>query len=527
MSAKVGLGGSGGRPGWSPGGNLPRRVAGGAILALAGNGVSFLMTTAYQIVVARHLGAAGVGVLLLSLAVSTLLAEASDLGLDYGVLRFGAIAHGAAEPGRFRSVVRRGLLGALAAGALASVVLAGGATLVAGVFGEPDMAAVLVPLALAIPFTATTGVARNCLRAMGRAGPSVASDSLVTPAVRLAAVLVALRVAADPRHVAIAYAVSEALALAATLAMLLRLLPRGGEPVRPSGLYRYSLPMSLNRLILYANNQTEVLVLGLLQAAGPVGVFGVTRRLSMLLASLLTSISVLLIPLVADLHHRREQGELDRLFLTASRWLFTVGFPLCLVEILFGPELLTLFGASFSSGAAALAILALGQLVNVGTGTVASVLAIIGRTRLSVLDSVLFLGLSLGLDFLLIPRWSIVGAAVANACALAAVNLLRVVQVHRAIGLLPWDRRFLRPLAAGLVAGAVAWLLPLAALDPVPRLGLHVVTLGVVYAGLLLAFGIDPGDRAVAAAFRSSIASRASRARSSGGGAHVGHEQDP
>ena len=126
MSAKVGLGGSGGRPGWSPGGNLPRRVAGGAILALAGNGVSFLMTTAYQIVVARHLGAAGVGVLLLSLAVSTLLAEASDLGLDYGVLRFGAIAHGAAEPGRFRSVVRRGLLGALAAGALASVVLAGG-----------------------------------------------------------------------------------------------------------------------------------------------------------------------------------------------------------------------------------------------------------------------------------------------------------------------------------------------------------------------------------------------------------------
>mgnify|MGYP003288022635 CR=1 FL=1 len=325
----------------------------------------------------------------------------------------------------------------------------------------------------------------------------------------------------------IAFSAEVVPALAATLAMLLRLLPRGGEPVRPSGLYRYSLPMSLNRLILYANNQTEVLVLGLLQAAGPVGVFGVTRRLSMLLASLLTSISVLLIPLVADLHHRREQSELDRLFLTASRWLFTVGFPLCLVEILFGPELLTLFGASFSSGAAALAILALGQLVNVGTGTVASVLAIIGRTRLSVLDSVLFLGLSLGLDFLLIPRWSIVGAAVANACALAAVNLLRVVQVHRAIGLLPWDRRFLRPLAAGLVAGAVAWLLPLASLDPIPRLGLHVVTLGLVYAGLLLAFGIDPGDRAVAAAFRSSIASRASRARSSGGGAHVGHEQDP
>ncbi|HEU4898662.1 MAG TPA: hypothetical protein VFX88_14030, partial [Actinomycetota bacterium] len=95
MSSKVGH-----RPGWSRG-DLPRRVASGAIMALGGNGLSFLMTTAYQIVVARQLGPTGMGLLLLSLAVSTLLAEASDLGLDYGVLRFGAIAHGAAEPGRF------------------------------------------------------------------------------------------------------------------------------------------------------------------------------------------------------------------------------------------------------------------------------------------------------------------------------------------------------------------------------------------------------------------------------------------
>jgi O-antigen/teichoic acid export membrane protein len=233
---------------------------------------------------------------------------------------------------------------------------------------------------------------------------------------------------------------------------------------------------------------------------------------------------VLLIPMVADLHHRREHAELDRLFRVATRWLFTIGFPLCLVELLFGRDLLALFGPGFTSGASALAILALGQLVNLGTGTAAGVLAIIGRTRLSVLDSVLFLGLSVTLDLLLIPRWSIVGAAVANAVALAAVNLLRVVQVHRALRIVPYDRRFLRPLAAGLLAGALAWLLPLGALDPLPRLGLRLLTLGAGYAGLLLAFGIDPLDRAVATAFRDSIASRASRARSSAGGAHAGHD---
>ncbi|HEX8930321.1 MAG TPA: hypothetical protein VGA45_15505, partial [Actinomycetota bacterium] len=108
----------------------PRRIAGGAIVALGGSGVSFLLTTGYQILVARQLGTVGFGVFVLTLAVSTFLAEACDLGLDYGVLRFGAIARGAGDPGRVRGVVRRGLLGAFAAGTTAALLLAAAAPLV-------------------------------------------------------------------------------------------------------------------------------------------------------------------------------------------------------------------------------------------------------------------------------------------------------------------------------------------------------------------------------------------------------------
>ncbi|HEX8132270.1 MAG TPA: polysaccharide biosynthesis C-terminal domain-containing protein [Actinomycetes bacterium] len=486
----------------------PRRIAGGAIVALGGSGVSFLLSTGYQILVARQLGTAGFGVFVLTLAVSTFLAEACDLGLDYGVLRYGAIARGAGDPGRLRGVVRRGLLGAFAAGTTAAVLLAAAAPLVAELFDEPTMVPVLLPLACAIPFTGTSEVARASLRAMGRAVPSVASDSVVTPVVRLASGLVALQIAADPRHVAIGYAVTEVVAFLFTVGVLLRLLPRAGRPVQPKGLFRYSLPMSLNRVLLYTNNQTEIFVLGLLQPAGPVGVFGVARRLSTLLGSLLASIAVLFNPMVADLHHRGQHEELDRLFKTATRWLFTIAFPLCLVEFAFARDLLHLFGPGFGSGAAALAILALGQLVNLGTGTVAGLLAMIGRARLSVLNSLFFLGLSLLLDFLLIPRWDVLGAAIANASALAAVNLLRLVQVRRDLGIVPYDRRFLRPLAAGLAAVAVAWLLPLSALHALPRLGLRVLVLGGLYLALLVLFGIEPDDREVARALRQRLRRR-------------------
>ena len=496
----------------SVGRDATRRVAGGAAVALVGGGLSFCLTTTYQVVVARALGVDGFGLYVLALAVSSFLSEASDLGLDYGVLRFGAIARGAGDLDRLRAVIRRGLLGAFAAGSLATGLLIAAAASVARAFDKPGMLPLLVPLALAIPFTGTTEVVRSAMRSMGRAAPSVVSDSLITPGLRLGTVLVALHVAAGPRQVAVAYAITELVALLATLGMLRRMLSREGRPsqrrsrsdtkARTQGLFRYSLPMSLNRLILYTNNQTEVLVLGLLRPAGPVGVFGVARRLSMLVGSLTASISVLFNPMVADLHHRRHHTELDRLFKTATRWLFTLGFPLCLIEVGFAHDLLYVFGEGFSSGAAALAILALGQLVNIGTGTVAGLLAMVGRARMSVLNSAFFLGLSLALDLLMIPPWGILGAAIANATSLAAVNLLRVIQVRQVLGIFPYDRRFLRPLGAGLIAGTVALLLPLTGLDPLPRLVLRVLVLGVTYLGALAAFGIDPVDREVARAFR-------------------------
>jgi O-antigen/teichoic acid export membrane protein len=474
-----------------------RRIAGSSLVALAGGVVSFLLLAGYQVAVARALGADAFGLFVLALVICNLLAEACDLGLDYGVLRFGAIAHGAGAVGRLRSVIWQGLFGAFLAGTGATVLLVAGATFIAGIFDKPGVARVLVPLAISIPFTGTAEVARACLRAIGRAVPAVASGSLVTPLVRLAVGLLALRRAAEPESVAVGYAVTEAVALAATIGMLLPRLPRGGRRTPTPGLFRYSLPMSLNRVILYTNNQTEVLVLGMLASAAAVGVFGVALRLSAPLGALLASIAVLFNPMVADLDHRRDHAQLDRLFKTATRWVFTAGLPLCVAEIVLAHDLLRLFGHGFAGGATALAILALGQLINIGTGTVAGVLAMIGRAWLSLTNALLFLGLSLVLDLVLIPGWGLLGAAVANAIALATVNLLRVVQVHRALGVSPYDRSFLRPLAAGLLAGLAVWLLPSPALAALPRLGLRLLVLGGIYLGLLVVFGIDRDDREV------------------------------
>ncbi|MDQ4058747.1 MAG: flippase [Actinomycetota bacterium] len=480
-----------------------RQVARGTAIALIGGVASFVLASVYQVIVARSLGAAGFGLFILALAISNFLAEGSDLGLDYGVLRFGGIARGLGDPGRFRSVLQRSLAGSFLTGASAAVVLAVGSSIVARLFDKPGLEPMLVPLALSVPFTATSEVARASLRAMGKALPSVVSDSFLTHGIRLATAVWVLTSASSPSSVAAAYLVAEAAVLLLTLGMVWRLCPRDGETGPVRGLFRFSVPMSFNRIILFSNNQTEVFVLSLLASTTTLGIFGVGRRLSMLIGSLLASVGILFNPMVADLHNRGRNAELDQLFKTSTRWLFTLGFPVCLVEVLFASSILHIFGREFESGAVALSILAIGQLVNVGTGVVSNLLAMVGRSKLTLINSVAFLVLSIALDFLLIPRWGLAGAAIANSGAVVVINLVRVWQTQRILGVAPYDGRFMRPVVAGLVAAVGARFLPLPELPIMVDLVIRVATLGIAYLCVLAALGIEEVDREVA---RSAIA---------------------
>jgi O-antigen/teichoic acid export membrane protein len=471
--------------------------------------VSFALSIAYQVVIARALGPTAFGFLVLALAISRFFAEASPLGLDSGVLRFGGIAHGAGDPGRFRAVLRSALWGSFLVGVVVGTVLAAGSELIAHFFGKPGLGPVLVPLALSVPIIGTREVIRAALRAMGNAVRPVTATSLIGSGVRLLTGVWAVTLVPSAPAVAWAYVVTEAVVLLSVTLMLLPLLrPADRQPAPVKELYRFSIPMSLNRLLLYSNNQTEILFLGFLAPSATVGVYGVARRLSAILSSLLDSVALLFLPVVADLHHTNRSRELGQVFKTSTRWLFTLALPVCLVEVLFAPEIMRAFGKGFSGGWVALVVLAIGQLVNAGTGTVAGLQAMAGYAKLTLMNSIFFLSLSIALDLLLIPWLGLLGAAIASSTAVVTVNLLRLWQIRKNLGLVPYDRSFLRPLVAALPAAAAAWFLPLPELAVLADLLIRTSVLSVVYIVALLVQGLEPIDRQIIRSARARLLGR-------------------
>ena len=119
--------------------------------------------------------------------------------------------------------------------------------------------------------------------------------------------------------------------------------------------------------------------------------------------------------------------------------------PIYITLALFPQYLLHVFGAQFSVGHTALAILSLAMLVNVSTGNVTAVLLMGGKSSWNLMNAFGALTINVILNLTLIPRFGMVGAAIAWGASIAAQNLAAVIQVRALLGLRPFGDKGTEP----------------------------------------------------------------------------------
>jgi len=494
-------------------------VARGSGELAAGNFFEFATRFAIAFLLARSLGAGGYGLYVLAISAATLFSGISLLGLDDAMTRYVAIASGRRDAPAVRGTIQVGLVAATAMGVLFGAVLYLGADPIAtGLFNEPQLARLLQLVALAVPFLSVSNVLAGTARGFRRMDIAALAENVVQSVVRLGLLTVVfLLTGLSTATAVVVFGISD-VAATVTMVMLLGrhfpLAPRG-QPVRRDarGVFRFALPLWFSGMLRQFRGNLVALLLGATGPAANVGVFAVVNKINLVGHVWLLSIVMAVKPTMAQLHDRGDRAELARVYTSTTRWSLSLGLPFVIAMVLYREPILATFGTSFSGGSTALVILAMAELANAGTGTCQSMIDMTGHTRLKVANAVLWTGLLIGSGSFLIPRWGVVGAATASLIAIATVNLLSVAQVWALEHVVPYDRAFWKPLAAGVGAWTTGIvldrLMPVGAdLAPAVLEGLVVVA---VFAGLIGLFGLSADDRLVLDRIRDGVVARRAR----------------
>jgi O-antigen/teichoic acid export membrane protein len=434
-----------------------RTLLAGTAANVAGLVVGVAAALGVQILLGRTLAPGGFGLVTVAVQVAFVASAGSRFGMDMASVRLVAIGRGAHATGHLRSLVDRCALIALGASIVVAAVLAAGSPL----YG--DYGRLIALAALGVPFIALTNVYLGATRGLAQMRQTLYVFWIGQPLLWILLAGAAIAAGGETDAVILAYDASWLVAALAAWRLWHREAagysdrPATREEVRSA--LRYGLPRAPAALLAQAVFWIDLWVLAAFEQGNQLDAYAAAGRISQVLLLFLTSLNLVFSPFAADMHARGERTRLDELFKRSTRWALAATLPLLIVLFVAADDVLRAFSERFEVGESALRILLLGQVANVATGSVGFILIMTGFTGLDLVDNVVGVALLAGLAAALTAAYGIEGTATAAAVSIAALNVVRLVQVRTRIGIQPYERAFaglLLPAAASALAAVGA-----------------------------------------------------------------------
>ena len=469
--------------------------------------ISILFTT-------RILGASAYGAYTLALTVTGIVNVISVLGLSPGVLPFLSKARKRGDDRAIAAVIRAALGLVLAASlvCLAGVILAA-PWLASAVFQKPAVGTFLKALSALVILGALLSMVLTLIQGFMAVKERAWIERVAAVGVTTTGMGLTWFFGWGIPGVVASALTGPAVGLFLAFGLLRRKAPNAlspgfrSDPLPTGKLFGYSWPLMGTTMLSFLLLWTDLLLMGVFRESSEVGIYGVCTRIAPAILLVHESVGPVFAPMLSDLFTEGKWDGIRHLYRLTARWSMWPGLVMAWGLVLWGKQILGIFGPEFAAGAAVLAVLAAAKGVSVATGMCGKVLGITGKARLHLVNMILLVGGNLALNLVWIPRYGGLGAACATCVSLFAVNALQTFQVWFFYRMLPWDRRSLLPILGPAALAALAfpfrdglggswgWVLPAL---------LFSAACGILF----LRFGFNEDDRSLVSSIRSRMGSR-------------------
>lgn len=464
--------------------------------------VGMLLGFASNVVFARVLGAELLGVFVLASTTLLFVSLIASVGMGHTFVRFVPVLLSRRDRPGAASVFGLGARLVLATSAVFAVLIYVLRHVIAGrVFDEPLLEPILPIVAVGVFGATFQLVLGHTLRSLKETAQESFCLEIVNKVIRLAVFGALAYFGLRLFGITIAMVAGYFVAVGAMLFLINRQAPFFFRGPRVSSVPRrevfaFSSVMLFVGFMNYSLSISDRVMLGILGTSTDVGIYNIAFLISNILALVFMGFNASFAPVISELYHNGRIQELKSLYSSLTRGILVIILPAFCWLVGFGDDLLTVFGREFTAGYAALIVLSVGVVVRCTVGTVGTMLVMTDHQRYNAANIIAVTGMNVVLNLLLIPRYGLLGAAVATAVSVSVIDAVGLVEVRLLIGIHPYRRAYLK-IALALAVTIAGNLLVRAALPPLPPLaiaGLLVATYAV-FVGLVFLLGLEREDR--------------------------------
>ena len=439
------------------------KAARGGVLALVGLLISAVFGFLVRAMIGRVFGPGEYGSYNLALTVFTITLVVAMLGFPSGLQRQVAyFLHRERE--KVHELVNTALLLVLATSLLGTIVLELTRNYLPTYIGGGELMSNLLGfLALALPLVALFTTLVVTSQGFGRVREFVLYSKIGFPALYFTLVLIAVLLFKSILYVPVAYALTAAV----MLPLLGRDLKRAGiiqppfrfSPGLAKVLVMFSLPLMTSSIVYFILNWTDTLMLGHYLGDRIVGLYNAAGPLARFIPVFLASFTVLYNPIATGFFARGDMEGLRKFYVIITKWVVLLTSPLFLFLVAYpAPVLKLLFGEKYVEAWKPLMILSAGFMFHSIVGPNGLTLITMGKPTENMKGDLLGATLNVLLNYLLIPAYGMVGAAIATASSYFLANVYKSLRLA-SMGINPINGRYMRILLIGTTVTVAALLL--------------------------------------------------------------------
>jgi O-antigen/teichoic acid export membrane protein len=405
------------------------------IIKIIGTGLTFT----FHLIVARTLGADKTGLFFLSLTFITIASSLGRVGLDNTIVRFIAANKILVKWKEVKGIYQKSMKIALIASLIMTAFLISFAPWLSNKFFSNNELSVIIAIMSfsVLPLSISTLHAR-ALQGLKNIRDSVIIDSCLIPLFSVVGVLILVPLFGI-QGAAGAYVIANICTLLIGI-----LVWNVSTPVlkKVKGNFNTNLLMKSSKPLFWMTVLSLIIawsssiLLGVWSSTEDVGVFNIASRIGALTSFIMLSVNSIVAPKFSELYNKKDFKNLKSTAHNAASLMSLLALPLLFLFLFFPGRILSIFGPGFSEGALVLSILAVGQYINVLTGSVSYLLMMCGYEKLFRNIIALSAVISIAMNCILVPKFGILGAAYATSLTSIIQNIVSVFMAWKKLGII-------------------------------------------------------------------------------------------
>lgn len=411
----------------------------------------------YTALLARWVGVEFLGIYSMANAIMLISEVLGKMGLETGIMRFVSRLNPDSDSEKIQKLIASALKMTIVFSLVIMVgLIISSGFIVTQILKEPPLLIlVIIVFAIAIPFNALTLISAFATQGFKRLKYKTLVTQFLNPTLLLGSMVMCYWFVSTESAVMAPMLITSVIGFFVMLSVLKKVSGVSNNQIAKAkfdtSLLNYSYPLMFVTILQTFMHWMDILMLGFFTDATTVGLYHPAARTAGLLQALLLSFISIYAPMASQFHAEGERGKLADTYKLVSRWLLICAMPISAIFIIFPGKVLLLFGPEYLPSAKILVILTGATFIQALLGAAGPTLSMSGHTKLVLWNTIGAFTLNFGLNIFLIPKYGIIGAAMATLISLTAVGLARTIEVGFILKMNFFDRKVVKPIIAGLM----------------------------------------------------------------------------